>query len=41
MHLQNAGMTIPLSMQVANFAGTVSQLKALLGGRKPLNKFLS
>ncbi|WVZ76782.1 hypothetical protein U9M48_024716 [Paspalum notatum var. saurae] len=36
-----ANMTIPLSMQVANFAKTRAQLKSLLGGRKPLNKFLS
>ncbi|RLN09419.1 hypothetical protein C2845_PM11G17310 [Panicum miliaceum] len=34
-------MTIPLSMQVANFGETRDRLKALLGGRKPLSKFLS
>ncbi|GJM90921.1 hypothetical protein PR202_ga07248 [Eleusine coracana subsp. coracana] len=37
----NADMTIPFSMQVANFGETVAQLKALLGGHKPLNQFLS
>ncbi|TVU23208.1 hypothetical protein EJB05_30175, partial [Eragrostis curvula] len=37
----NADMTIPLSAQVVNFNGTVAQLKVLLGGRKPLNQFLS
>nr|CAB3505059.1 unnamed protein product [Digitaria exilis] len=36
-----ANMTIPLPDQVANFAETRTQLKALLGDRKSLNKFLS
>ncbi|KAF8775870.1 hypothetical protein HU200_004132 [Digitaria exilis] len=37
----NGNMTIPLPMQVNNFVETRAQLKAVLGGRKPLNKFLS
>ncbi|WVZ88739.1 hypothetical protein U9M48_035223 [Paspalum notatum var. saurae] len=37
----NGNMTIPVDVQVMNFAETRAQLKALLGGRKPLNQFLS
>ncbi|TVU32430.1 hypothetical protein EJB05_24161, partial [Eragrostis curvula] len=37
----NAQMTISLADQVKNFAATRSQLKDVLGSRKPLNNFLS
>ncbi|RLM78879.1 hypothetical protein C2845_PM12G12210 [Panicum miliaceum] len=37
----NAQMTISLKEQVESFAATRARLKALLGGRKPLNNFLS
>ncbi|PAN05750.1 hypothetical protein PAHAL_1G135500 [Panicum hallii] len=37
----NAQMTISLKEQVESFAATRARLKALLGGRKPPNNFLS